>query len=739
MKPVVKGAIQSLAAHPSVRVTGVEELANGKVDVRATFRVELPSRWAVDGQSGNGVLREEEVLIEFWDDFPESSPRFTLRENFPTSLPHIYPHKKGERVPPCITVGDKRDVLHGDGMYRLVDQMADWLQKAAMDELTDRRHGWELSRRDPNFNVLEADSSFFLREPPSYATWSLYSCHSFWTGDGKRSLAVELKAEPDAKRISELLKKPTESNKIKNARVAAAVIWPQAQGNGLAKIHEKYQADTVRTLVDLAARAVEWQCDDALRDFFKKNASCLSDSRLSGTTMLYLVFPVRRPLTVFGTQSDFEMMVYRVKVVLPSQISTRTAAEAIPVHFRTPVSEDLLRRTSALPSPGAGVRWTMAGCGSLGSKIAMHMARAGIQPALLIDEKNLAAHNVARHALMPDDAKNFAGKAERLSEIIAKFGGAAPATFDKDVRRLDFAAQAMQGYFSSDGCAVVNTTGSAAVRDYLNKANFGARVLEGAILNHGAAALLTVEGPGRNPSSLDLTYHCYELLRESGLLLESPFGEDSLLEVGVGCHSVTMPLSDARASLVAAGIGQRILSFDQRGLPETGIAAAATVGDDEMSISWVLDELGKTQIATVHDGAQWSVRVLDHAHKKIVADVANYPGVETGGIVVGSVSALTREIFVTDVLPAPPDSSRTATRFVLGVKGRAQMMDAYEAVGGHTLWCLGTWHSHLAVSGPSQMDRDTAELLRGRLRHAALLLIRHPEGYEALVEEGVPV
>ena len=99
-------------------------------------------------------------------------------------------------------------------------------------------------------------------------------------------------------------------------------------------------------------------------------------------------------------------------------------------------------------------------------------------------------------------------------------------------------------------------------------------------------------------------------------------------------------------------------------------------------------------------------------------------------------SPRSREIFITDVLPASPDSTRSPARFVLGVEGTLDTIRGYEAFGGHTLWCLGTWHSHLAVSGPSQMDRDTAKLLDGQIRHAAVLLIRHPQGYAALVRDG---
>jgi len=342
------------------------------------------------------------------------------------------------------------------------------------------------------------------------------------------------------------------------------------------------------------------------------------------------------------------------------------------------------------------------------------------------------------------------GMAQRLAEkygvalvkqylVTLSFASKRPKFVASDVRGLDFKAAKYRDFFRGEQSVVVNTTGSSAVRDFFAKVKFDARVIEGALVHHGDAAFMTVEGEGRNPSTVDLLYHAYERLRSLGFLRDSGVtAAANILEIGIGCHSVTIPMSDARVSLVAAGIGQKLHHYDEAGLPGTGTASVASVGGDGMSITWAHDEVGATHVAEVFDGKTWTVRVLDRAHKNIVADVAEHPTVETGGIIVGNVSALTREIFITDVLPAPPDSMRSPTRFVLGVEGTLDTIRGYEALGGHTLWCLGTWHSHFAVSGPSQMDRDTAKSLDGKIRHAAVLLIRHPQGYAAVVRDGSP-
>ncbi|MCA7959533.1 Mov34/MPN/PAD-1 family protein [Burkholderia multivorans] len=740
MTPRLQGAIRLLEAHPAVESVTVEETAGAGANVRAIFLVDLPSRWAAAGESQNGVRAREEVLLEFPPRFPDEAPRFTLREDFPDTLPHIYLHKSGSRVPPCITFGDNRDVMHSDGFYRLVDQMSDWLDKAALDRLASNDKGWEPSRREVGFNYIELDPVDLFTKPP-FGGWRVFMCMAAWSKDGCWSLArdPQFKA-PVGNRMfmPEWLKTLSPDDKTVFGRTPLVFCWPQVTAGGQPATHERYKADTVTTFAELADQATEWGCRVALDDFVSNFNRVLETSNVRADVLIYFAFPVRRPTHIIGTQSEFEMVAYKMQLKLPTKLSVTDTTAVKPISFTSPVSSKLLRRTSALQEQSKELQLTFVGCGSLGSKVAMHVARAGGCAALLIDEKLVVSHNVARHALLPQDVDLLQGKAKRLAEIMASFKARRPKFVAADVRGLNFVDAKYRNYFRGERSVVVNTTGSPAVRDFLGKAGFEARILEGALVHHGEAAFLTVEGRDRNPSAIDLVYHSYERLRALGLLRDAAVTDANILEIGVGCHSVTIPMSDARVSLVAAGIGQKLLQYDETGLPDTGVSAVASVGADGMSIAWSHDDVGRTHVAQVYDGQTWTVRVLDRAHKKILADVAQHPTVETGGIVVGSVSALTREVFITDVLPASPDSIREPTRFVLGIEGTRGAIHEYEALGGRTLWCLGTWHSHLAVSGPSQMDRDTAKSLDGQLRHAAVLLIRHPNGYAALVRDGSP-
>ena len=101
----------------------------------------------------------------------------------------------------------------------------------------------------------------------------------------------------------------------------------------------------------------------------------------------------------------------------------------------------------------------------------------------------------------------------------------------------------------------------------------------------------------------------------------------------------------------------------------------------------------------------------------------------------GRISEASQIINVVDVLDAPEDSTRSATEFVLGTKGLSSQMRTYsESVGG-SLYCLGTWHSHLSEDGPSTTDRATANTIDLSRLCPSVLLISTPGGFQALLAD----
>lgn len=740
----LESALSAIDEHPAVQsIDEVRRDDTGNTRVSATFVVNLPSRAAAAGHSDNGVQAKEPVEIVFDASFPNTAPVFFLRRDFPRNLPHIYTHTLGDPVPPCLTVGDPVDVLHSQGMYRLVSQMADWLDKAAINELTNTSQGWEPSRRRYSHSILMAHPDDLVPANPPWRAWRMFLTYGVGSINDDLWQTRDDKLAPHhgaltAPWFAGLLRDRKTNDDGRSGPVPVVVCWPAPTGPAGAAVHDTYKADTVTTLAELSARAAELGCSTSFQNFVNNFNALAGSARDRKSLDLCFIFPIRRPLHIIGQQSSFEMLAYRTTLQLPGTLKLDSAHPVKAVAMLSPVSSELLQRTSGIPVDARPRRqWNFVGCGSLGSKVIMHLTRAGIRPSLLVDRSVFLAHNTARHTLLPG-AAFWLAKANLMAREVAEFKMDTPAVFAKDVRALPAKYDRYRNKLWSVDAFVINTTGSPAVRSFLTTQPFTARVIEAALVDKGAGAYLTIEGPARSPNTSELMYHSFERMREHGLLRESPSINDSALTVGVGCHSVTMPISDARISLAAAGVGQKLLDIEVQGPPETGTAAVAVVGDGGMSVSWQSEAVGQTHVARAYDSEGWTVRVLEHAHRKILEDVARYPGSETGGLIVGGICSATRQIYITSILPAPIDSQRSAAKFILGVEGRSDSIQAYEESAGGTLWCIGTWHNHLQPSGPSQMDKNTAKLLDGELRHAAVLLIRHPDGYAALVRDGTP-
>lgn len=739
LSPSIRDALKKLNAHPSVTNVSVVELPGGDAIVTADFDTNLASTWRAAGASPTGVRPTETVNYYFPPDYPYQAPRPTLRPDFNAALPHINPHRSGDRVPPCVVYGDALEVLHNEGVERLFDQMALWLERAAENKLIDFAQGWEPMRRDHCDDVLQSDVTGLV-DDATFGNVKVYPARIVWSPETGASYGRNrrgARSALSAKEFSKLCSGIEQGDDFRIADTLLAVCWPVSAEKAGPRIIDAYQPDTVRSYSDLVRFAEDVGCEQALSRFSANIDTVARAVGKANTLPVYIALTIRRPVSLIGLSTEYELLVYRVDVCPPEGLAGADGKIVSPVLIATPMSAPLLRRTSGLDGSAPRIQLGLIGCGSLGSKVAIHVARAGYLPALLVDNDRFSPHNAARHALYPSQFGYVESKSRQLASEIAQFSdGQKPDFYEQSVLTLPFAKKPFAALFSCRDSVLLNTTGSPAVRHFLAGAPFTSRLMEACLLNLGSAGLLTLEGENRNPSTTDLMARAFERLRQSGILRAPASEHESVVGVGVGCNSMTLPMTDANISLVAAGVGQAVLRLYHDGLSEAGILAIAEVSEDKMSVGWQHETLGKTHIASVESNEGWAVRVLDAAHRKMSANVAIHPDVETGGVIVGRISMPLREITIVDVLDAPPDSKRTASAFVLGTEGLAERVEAYNESGQHVLWCLGTWHSHLMPAGPSAVDAATAKTLEGTIAGAVVLLIHRPDGYSAIVRDG---
>lgn len=160
-------AFEQLRSHKAVSNLTVIARSDQFLTVEADVAVSLPSRAARKGQSSTGVRAVERCTFPFTAEWPLHAPRITLRPDFPMDFPHINPHRAGQPVSPCLFDGSIDELQGRFGLGGVVDQLVDWLEKAAAGQLIDDKHGWEPTRRDDVSAQLVFDADDMLSRLPT--------------------------------------------------------------------------------------------------------------------------------------------------------------------------------------------------------------------------------------------------------------------------------------------------------------------------------------------------------------------------------------------------------------------------------------------------------------------------------------------------------------------------------------------------------------------------------------------
>lgn len=701
----------------------------------------------VDGASPNGVRRVETVFVNLHLSYPWSSPTFYLRSDFPRDLPHLQPDPPDALPRPCLIDGNPREYFFQFGLvelgvFHLVHQLALWLQRAAEGALIDPEQGWEPTlRRDlSDFLIIDAEncrallnrngghrvfkSKYYRSGPvedrPSHGAFSI--------------LEATTNAVPLDRKDKELFSARSRGNEAFGNTVCC-IIWPDKHATGASFVADTYMPETVTTLGALRKRATELNCGRALNAFIGSLERCFSGFVLERPVPITIVLCARRPFHLIGSSSDFELLPYLLEVrAAQDRSSLFIDGENEPV---SPVAQ-LDRANPALLCSVSGAPETspvaMLGCGSVGSKMAMHLARCGVEISVLCDEGMLMPHNMARHALARSSLAAY-----KASELAAELShlGQSPHVHNGDIVADLSAREGRHAILPRRAAYAVNTTASLSVREALSALSpkdVKPRLAEAALFGRGHGGFLLIEGTDHNPTLSDLIAELYATTmskRVQSLLFDPAYGLAEV-QIGQGCGSLTMPMTDIRLSAMTAGLTEALAEAMQAPCGSGQIIVGAT-GEGSLDTHWHAQPVAPLEIIPVEPAEGWTLRISRRVLDDIRAEIDEYPGVETGGVMIGTCSTRLKAVTVVDLLPAPPDSERSAQRFVLGTRGLKKAIRARHRESGDTLFDLGTWHSHLTDHGPSPLDRQTARELALERPPPSVLLIATPGDLYALM------
>ena len=722
-------ALRELAAHRAIVWLGEPASSNGRVRVEFDLSLEFGDRWIAEGQSPTGVKPIERVRFDFGPRFPLVAPEPSLRADFSRSHAHFQPRLTSDGRPvPCLVLGSVDEFMASRGLLGLLEQLWSWLRKAADDALA-LDETWEPMRRGEvrDFLACDLDAIRVLARP--VAGYALLGSEFRNRLDDDNLLCERFsgragdQADPAAA-IDVLLQR--------NARQPAScgvavVVWADQRSDGKPIGDDEFRPDDVMSVDTLMAQAHRFRVHRQLEAAWGKIAAAAKGKVAQGLLPTPVIMLAKRPKPVLGSSSPIELVAYLVQLSLPSGIWATT--EVRPLACVEDVRPSLLRRLSNEMKAGP---WALLGAGSLGSKIALHRARAGAAPVICSDPRLLRPHNAARHGLYPPPAEGLRSgwldyKALELGAAINGLGQHTAALLG-DHQRL---VEDLRRPGGPRAEWLLNTTGSTIAREGLAADPTAPRGAEAGLFDDGSLGYLNVEGAQRNPDALEEMSALFELARQRPDLREKvfkPAGQLGFVPIGQGCDSETMMMSDARLSAMAAPMAEIFAQLS----PGTRLGRIHVLMRDGLGLRHEVHEVQRYARTELEGLDRWTVSVSDPVQEFINADIAEWPDVETGGVLVGWVSAIARRIVVVATLDAPPDSLRSAAEFRLGVVG---LPDALAALSGETagaLYCVGTWHSHLGTAAPSGRDWASAAMIGREEARPMTLLIKGADGLRAI-------
>ncbi len=745
----VRRALALISEHPSVDGVNapLTDSASGTTTVDVTFRVNLPSEWRRQRESPSGVRSQEVVWFHFSAGYPLYPPSLSLREDFPRNLPHMQPWMTDSRPVPCIYEGDMGELLHQYGLAGILNQISLWLENAALGRLLNTEQGWEPVRRDSLSDNIVADADQLQRLVNRRGGWRFLKVDylKMSATDGSSSVHGQVlhevvKLNPAVVGQHFIEEELNGGAGLRFGTSLALIAWPGKLPSGKAIVSNDYFPETVDSIDSLKERAAMYGCGGELDAALRWLAKCVSGWAKEGPFPMPVILMARRPFHLIGSTSPIELCPYLVEIRLSGLLNDGGATAVRAAAHRHTISRPLLAAMTGRATTVERSRWTLVGAGSVGSKLAIHLARAGSGPEVVIDQSGMSPHNAARHALVPATGDMqvlwMDAKARSLSQALRGLDQDATALV-ADAVAMALDQKCAQGAWSKRSWAVVNATASLAVREALGASEWiRSRVVEASLFAGGRVGAVTVEGPGRNPSTTDLMAEFYAILREEPELSSMVFDDNEAVArqgIGHGCGSLTMPMSDGRLSLSAAGMAEYLLGRQENGLPDTqGEVVIGRLSDDGLGVAWRAERIPPVTVIETKNGSPWRVHLHERALAKMQAEAGHWPDAETGGVLMGRLSEVSRVAHVVDVLDAPEDSKRSAGEFILGTQGLQRHLQDYSTAVGWSLYCLGTWHSHLSPGGASPTDRATARAVALARLVPSIFLIMTPTGLEAL-------
>jgi len=646
--------------------TNDKDLIYFDIDVK----VNLPSSYKGDSQTDKGVKGIERVTLEFPKKFPYKAPKVYLRDDFNRNYPHINPVV--DKFNPCIFEGSVDELLQQQSwMDGILDQLIDWLETAASNSLINPEQGWESMRVDDNNGVIVYEIEELLSKHIKAKKFAFSVSYKYL----KTSLLVV--------RVSEI---PIEQ--LKNSYMFCF---------SSSKISNEYLPYNIKNFTGLVEFTKQNNIDN-FKDSVNYHYEKLVEEKIE---TLFLSLFIKRPYAVIGTNSDIEVLHFGL------ELKKHNKKNEVHQNAKVSILSGLNFSDTKLLQQFSGAKQVITknqtiiqiGCGSLGSKIALHLARNGNDNFKLIDEKYFVPNNNARHALFSSSLIN--SKVELLQKAMQEIGLNNVNAISKNIFDID-------DFKTTNEDIIIDSTASLSVNNYLTKKKFEGRLIHTSLYNNGTIAFVGIEGKDRGVKIIDVTSLMYQKCTEDNDIAKRITDTHATYQsIGQGCGSFTTVSSDATISISSAGMANLIQSKINNGFSANGEFLLGIMDNNNLGMSWDNTDIHPISVKYIKgiQSEDWEIRIFQNVLDEIKSESEKWNDLETGGILIGHISIPTQTIVITGQIEAPEDSERGKSKFYSGIKGLNEKLKSIEKSSAGMITQLGTWHSHPnSSSNPSNID-----------------------------------
>lgn len=739
--------VEVIKAHPHVLNGSVKigKLFDNRL-LPVHFKVQVLKHQKADKENIEGIKGIEPVVLYFPVDYPVDAPKPYLRKDFRNNLPHINPFRgpAGE-VSPCVYYGSAEDLIaQPGGIDLLLNQIVDWLYKAALGELINAKQGWEPQRRDELEGYLIIDRASLTDKAEKGEAVGIFKSRMLFDLEKLRrdfisgfvaNIFFDDPCEGDHKlNLVQNIDRPLFRHDT--AFVESCCVIAQSEG-----VIDDYKPNDVHDLEGLLALAKSFGCQDEIARFSSelvRHSSGVEDCTI--VSLFTVLLLVKRPSNIIGGDSPFELLPYRVTLfrqplVVGKGWTVDMASPVMALANRDRVSRTILAKLNGLSDVENGPNIHLLGCGSVGSKIALHLARSGRGPFSIYDNEILEPHNAARHALFDVGFLPGQTKVQALGYALTELD-AAVQPINIEIRKLIGSSKVLN-LLDPKNSFLIDATASIPVADQISSnSKLSIPVVQVGLYARGKLSFVAAENPDRSVRLCDFHPLIWDRCiddDELSSILSDPTGTERV-PVGQGCNSSTMIMADHVVSEHTSGMSAIIEKMIADGRPD---AATLWLGRrfGGPGISWRETTFDGMICPNIEETDGWEIRISATAHNEIDRLAKEHSPSEHGGVLFGAISLLHRRMVVTRVLPAPEGSQFDRGRFVMSAVGLKETVTKLNKLTNGNLVYLGTWHSHPKGGGPSATDRTSAkEILDKRLGTPFALLIWTPDGYRAAVE-----